>query len=68
MSRRSVTEEFKVAKVRQVMLLRDSEDPKVNNVGGEFKTGRKWQPGNTVDQTESSLRHSDTVGTVAVER
>ena len=37
-------------------------------MGVEVKSGRKWQPPNTVDQFESRLWHSDIVETVAVGR
>ena len=59
----SVTEEFKVIKVRQVMMLRDSADEKVSGARVEVNTGRKWRADKAVKNAESRLRHSDIVGT-----
>ncbi|CAC5417465.1 unnamed protein product [Mytilus coruscus] len=38
----SITEEFKVTKTRQVMMLRDSKDDKVKEANVDVRTGRKW--------------------------
>jgi len=62
---RAVTEEFKTAKVRAVMMLRDSKDEKIRQAGIEVRTGRKWKAGEAVREAESWLRYQDIVGTVA---
>ena len=61
----SVAEEFKVTKVRLVMMLRYSRDSKVNDAGVEVKTGRKWTAADAVRNAESRLRHRDLVGLLA---
>ncbi|NJK32032.1 MAG: hypothetical protein HC927_06195 [Deltaproteobacteria bacterium] len=59
----SVTEEYKVTKARQVMMLRDSADVKVSGARVEVNTGRKWRADKAVQDAESKLRHGDIVGT-----
>ena len=58
---KSVTEEFKVTKVRQVIMLRDSIDDKVRGARVETRTGRKWDAKRTVKEAEERLRHGDIV-------
>jgi hypothetical protein len=65
---KSVTEEFKATKARQVMMLRDCRDDKVKNAGVQVKTGRKWSAAKAVDDAESRLRHLDIIGTVTTGR
>ncbi len=55
-------EEFKVAKVRLMMTLRDSEDPIIRDVVPDVRTGRKWDARQEVDKMESRLKHKDIVG------
>ncbi len=55
-------EEFKVAKVRLMMTLRDSEDSIITDVVPDVRTGRKWDARQEVDQMESRLKHKDIVG------
>ncbi|XP_060083178.1 uncharacterized protein LOC132562453 [Ylistrum balloti] len=62
----SLVEEFKVAKVRLVMTVRDSKDEKIRNAGIETRTGRKWSASIAVQEAESRLRHSDIVGTTCI--
>ena len=62
----SLVEEFKVAKARLVMTLKDSQDDMVRRAGVETRTGRKWSASQAVSQAESRLRHKDIVGTTAV--
>ncbi|XP_063080140.1 uncharacterized protein LOC134470047 [Engraulis encrasicolus] len=64
----SVTEEFKVARAREVLLYRDSSDGKVSSAGVEVRTGRKWRAHDAVERAEARLRHSTLVGTVATGR
>ena len=58
----SVTEEYKVAKARLLLTLRDSSDDKINSAGIEVRTGRKWSVNQAVQDAESNLRHKDIVG------
>ncbi|XP_033747101.1 uncharacterized protein LOC117332324 [Pecten maximus] len=64
----SLVEEFKVAKARLVMTVRDSKDEKIRNAGIETRTGRKWSASSAVQEAESRLRHSDIVGTTCIGR
>lgn len=62
---KSLEEEFKVTRTREVLMYRDSRDPKVAQAGVVVKTGRKWSAQAAVLDAESRLRHKDLVGTVA---
>ncbi|XP_052224110.1 uncharacterized protein LOC127839765 [Dreissena polymorpha] len=64
----SLVEEFKVAKARLMLTLRDSEDEKVGNAGIQVRTERKWSVSKAVDSAESSLKHKDVVGSTNVGR
>ena len=64
----SVTEEFKVTKARQVMMLRDSSDEKVSGAQVEVNTGRKWRADKAVSDAEARLKHNDIVGTTTMDR
>uniref|UniRef100_A0A3B1JAJ2 Reverse transcriptase domain-containing protein n=1 Tax=Astyanax mexicanus TaxID=7994 RepID=A0A3B1JAJ2_ASTMX len=61
---RSLEEEFKVTRAREVMMYRDSSDPKVAQAGVRVKTGRKWVADEAVLQAESRIRHRALVGAV----
>ncbi len=54
---KSLEEEFKVTRAREVMLYRDSSDPKVAQAGVQVKTGRKWRADDAVSQADSWIRH-----------
>ena len=62
---KSLTEEYKVTKARQTIMLRDSGDEKVREAGVQVNTGRKWKADKAVGEAESRLRHSGIVGSVA---
>lgn len=62
---KSIEEEFKVLRVRELLQLLESRDPTVSRAGVEVKTGRKWRAEVAVDQAESRLRHGVLVGAVA---
>lgn len=62
----SLLEEFKVTRVREVLMYRDSSDAKVASAGISVKTGRKWKANETVDRAEARLRQGVLVGNVAV--
>ncbi|XP_060589724.1 uncharacterized protein LOC132744948 [Ruditapes philippinarum] len=59
----SLVEEYKVAKARLLLTLRDSSDEKISGARIEVRTGRKWSVKQAVDQAESSLKLQDIVGT-----
>ncbi|XP_045174487.2 uncharacterized protein LOC123535800 [Mercenaria mercenaria] len=58
----SLVEEFKVAKARLLLTLRDSKDNKISGAGIDIRTGRKWSVSHEVERAESSLKHQDIVG------
>ncbi|XP_041867113.1 uncharacterized protein LOC121656126 [Melanotaenia boesemani] len=62
---KSIEEEFKVLRMREMLQFRESKDPKVSGAGVAVKTGRKWRAEVAVEQAESHLRHGVLVGTVA---
>ena len=64
----SLVDEFKVAKTRLVVTLRDSRDQLIRQAGIETRTGRKWSASQAVEQAESRLRHRDIVGTTCENR
>lgn len=61
---KSIEEEFKVLRAREVLQFRESTDPKVSGAGVAVKTGRKWRAEAAVEQAESRLRHGVLVGAV----
>ena len=64
----SLVEEYKVAKARLLLTLRDSNDEKISGAGIEIRTGRKWSVSKAVEQAESGLKHQDIVGTTNRDR
>ena len=64
----SISEEFKVAKCRLVMTLRDSRDEKVSQAGVRTRSGRKWAAADAVDSAEGSLRIRDIIGNPCIAR
>ncbi|XP_074527636.1 uncharacterized protein LOC141791255 [Halichoeres trimaculatus] len=64
----SLTEEFKVARAREVLQYKESKDPKVAQAGIEVRTGRRWRAQEAVDQAEARLSHKELVGSVATGR
>ena len=61
-----LVEEFKVAKTRQVLTLRDSPDELIRDAGIETRNSRKWSATEAVKQAENTLKHKDIVGMTAV--
>ncbi|XP_051969484.1 LOW QUALITY PROTEIN: uncharacterized protein LOC127634119 [Xyrauchen texanus] len=61
---KSLEEEFKVTRAREVLIYRDSSDPKVATAGVEVRTGRKWKAEEAVRQAEARLHHKRLVGVV----
>lgn len=45
----SLTEEYKVTKVRQLLMFRDSRDAKVGGAKEDITSGRKWLPKRTMN-------------------
>lgn len=64
----SVVEEFKVAKCRVAMMLRDSRDELVSGARVTTRAGRKWAANTAVRQAESSLKLRDVIGSPCVGR
>lgn len=64
----SVVEEFKVAKCRVAMMLRDSRDKLVGGAQITTKTGRKWAVDTAVGLAKSSLRLRDIIGSLCTGR
>ena len=64
----SLVEEFKIAKTRLVLTLRDSPDKQTWEAGIVTCSGRKWSATVTVIQAESPLKHKDIVGLTTVGR
>ena len=62
---KSMKEEYRVTKVREAMLYRDSKDPKVAAAGIESKTGKKWNARKELEVAEERIRHRALVGIVA---
>ena len=58
----SVVEEYKVAKVRYQLMLRDSPDSVIQEAAPELKTGTKWTPNEAIAEAESSLRFKEICG------
>ena len=56
--------EFKVAKARSYMTLRDSKDPVVKSIQPDVKSRRKykWTSSVAVEEAESRLKHKEMVG------
>lgn len=58
----SLVEEFKVAKARLLMTLKDSPDQCISSAGIELRTGRKWSVCQAVEAAQGRLVHQDIVG------
>jgi hypothetical protein len=57
-----MVEEYKVAKCRLVMTIRDSKDEKVRDAGIQTRSGRKWAASTEVKRAEDMLMIHDIVG------
>ncbi|XP_052268193.1 uncharacterized protein LOC127869579 [Dreissena polymorpha] len=64
----SLVDEFKIAKTRLVLTLRDSPDECIRGAGIETRTSKKWSATESVSQAESNLKHIDIVGVTTVGR
>lgn len=61
-----MVEEFKVAKCRVSMILRDSRDLLVSGVQVTTRTGRKLAADIAVKQAESTLKLRDIIGNICI--
>ncbi len=68
LSVQSLVKEFKVAKARSFMTLRDSKDPVIKNTQPDVKTGRKWSADEAVEEAESRLKLKEMVGATQLGR
>ena len=59
---RSVVEEYKVAKARSFMTLRDSEDHVVKNIQPDVELGRRWTASTAVEEAELRLKPKEMAG------
>ena len=64
----SIVEEYKAAKVRTVMMLKESRDDAIKANPPSVKTGRKWQAEIETDNALEVLKHRDIVGAVQTGR
>ena len=64
----SLTEEYKVGKVRASLTLTNSKDECVQKAGVVSKTGRKWKTDAAIDLATVRLRHKDLIGPVSQNR
>lgn len=65
---KSLEEEFKVTRVREVAQYKYSSDQKVAKAGIQVKTGRKWKAEEAFQEAEARLRHRSLVGVVTRSR
>ena len=56
-----------VTKTREVMMFKNSKDPKVATAGIEVRTGRRWNASLELEIAEERLRHKALVGRVGVD-
>ena len=61
---KSLEEEFKVTRAREVVQYRDSRDPKVAKAGIQVRTGRKWMAEVADQEVEARMRQRSMVGVV----
>ena len=61
---KSLEEEFKVTRAREVVQYRDSRDPKVAKAGIQVRTGRKWMAEVADQEAEARMRQRSMVGVV----
>ena len=64
----SAVEEYKVAKCRNLLCLRDSEDKSIRQSGIVTRSGRKWAADKAVEQAENALKLRDIIGIPCIGR
>ena len=62
------TEEYMVTKTREVMMLKNSKDPKVATTSIKVRKGRRWNASLELEIAEERLRPKALVGRVAEDR
>ena len=65
---KSVVEEVKATKVRNLLTLRESSDKCISEAEIEVITGRKWKAAKAVDEATSSLKLKDIAGIANIGR
>ena len=65
---KGLMEGFVVSRTREVMLYRNSKDPKVATAGSEVRTWREWGAKKELGYTEERLRQKALMGTVVIGR
>ena len=58
----SVTEEVKVTKTRNVVILEDSKDERIQKAGIRIKIGRKWDARREMEEAKAALHHQEIAG------
>ncbi|GLD63278.1 polycystic kidney disease protein 1-like 2 [Lates japonicus] len=61
-----LVEEYKCAKARLDMTIKEPHDPCIRNIAPTLATGRKWDPVSAVSDVKAALRHQEFVGAVVV--
>ncbi|KAI8493296.1 hypothetical protein Bbelb_293000 [Branchiostoma belcheri] len=61
----SMEKEYKVTKARAQLMLQESRDELVSQVGIRLRSGKKWAAAEAVASATSRLKHRDIVGVVA---
>ena len=61
---KSLAEEYKIWKARFQMMLRDSKDPVISELGPKIRTGTKWDVQRMVEDAESRLQMKEIIGAV----
>ena len=64
----AISEEFKCAKVRTVMMLRESRDQEIRDDPPEVKTFSKWKAEAATDEAIEILKHKDIIGHTQTDR
>ena len=60
----SITEEYKVGKIRAIATLRNSQDIIVRQSNPQVKTGRKWNAEESLSEAEARIQHKKIIGTI----
>ena len=59
---KSLAEEHNIGKARFQMMLRDSKDPVISELGPKIRTGTKWDVQRMVEDAESRLQMKEIIG------
>ena len=61
---KSLVEEYKISKIRTQLMLDNSSDPCIVNVGPSVGSGKGWTAGRDIREAEGSLQWSEKLGAV----